>query len=147
MSIGGYVSKMQELLWELKTSLSSDAVDKLKQELDGPSGDKWFSFCYENLELISEFQSAPPSKRARLVKFQDPGLNRKFVLAAYQNLMGGYQLLENFAEYQYEGLSYRDAGALAGRNAYNLFLKHPYRLWPFDDIPPNGFRVDKGFGY
>lgn len=142
MSVDGYVSNFRWLLMELKESLSTEEVDELRDDVSGLTATGWDIFFRDHYELIQDFLISTPSRRAKLKKFQDHRLKKRLVLAAAQKMKAACILVEKICYSEFEGNSYREASGLVAEDCYDIFYSYTGRYWPFDDNPPEGFRVD-----
>ena len=137
MSFFRYVKECEQLVLELKGSLTPADVEELRKDCRALGLRGWDDWFFENLDAISAFMTATTSERDRTKAWQNPLQKRRLVLAGIQQLTRACNLLEGVHKHGLgPGQSSKKIASKAARAYLDIFLKQPASDWPFDGPDP-----------
>jgi hypothetical protein len=145
MGLHSYATASNANAQELAGSLSSADVIALAADLKTMGERAWMLWQCDvsNESEIENYVSATPALRAKKVKWRDPVLRSRLVLASIRHCFAGHALLRFLADHECElsvGGPYRDTTASAGSLFWQIWGTE-IPEWPeqFESVCPSPF--------
>lgn len=143
MGLHNYATASNGLAQELAKALAREDVLALAKNLRTLGLRAWINWQAEHEQEVFDYVNATPAARAKKVKWRDPLLRSKLILASIRHCLAAHALLRFVADHAgvlSPGGTYRDTTALAGSLFWQIWGTE-IPDWPeqFDVVCPSPF--------
>lgn len=145
MGLHNYATASNGLAQELAETLSKEEICALASDLQSIGARAWMRWQFDpkNETEIESYVNATPAARAKKVKWRDPLLRSRLILASIRHCLAAHALLRFVADHAgvlSPGGTYRDTTALAGSLFWQIWGTE-IPDWPeqFDAVCPSPF--------